>query len=43
MTIGSGIAIIGMWGGCALACYFGATPEIFIGATIGTIFVSFAN
>ena len=41
-SIGRGIAIVGIWIGSALAIMWGGCSEIFIGATIATILVTFS-
>ena len=41
MFIGVGIAVCGIWGGSALAIYFGAPGEIFLASLFATCAVAF--
>jgi len=43
MTIGSGIAIAGIWIGTAVALAMGTNPGIIMGSTIATAFVAMCN
>jgi len=41
--MGTGIAVLGIWIGSAIAVACGGASEIFVGATIATIFVALCS